>query len=70
MYRLASMYYEGHGVKKDKPEAYYWAVLAEALEPVDETHAMRTGIGGELSEQQRKSVEKKAQNWRPKTMPI
>lgn len=70
MYRLASMYYEGHGVKKDKSEAYYWAVLAEALEPVDETHAMRTGIGGELSEQQRKSVEKKAQNWRPKTMPI
>ena len=70
MFRLAGMYYEGHGVTEDKTEAYYWAVLVEAIEPMDETHAMRMGIGEQLSDQQRKAVERKAQNWRPKTMPI
>ncbi len=70
MFRLAGMYYEGMGVKKDINEAYYWAVLAEATEPVEETRGMRTGIGQQLSEQQRKAVERRAQDWKPKTMPM
>ena len=70
MFRLAGMYYEGLGVKQDINESYYWAVLAEATEPVEETRGMRTGIGQQLSEQQRKAVERRAQNWKPKTMPL
>ncbi|MBQ4132218.1 MAG: sel1 repeat family protein, partial [Desulfovibrionaceae bacterium] len=70
MFRLAGMYYEGVGVNKDVSEAYYWAVLAEATEPVEETRGMRAGIGQQLNEQQRKAAERRAQDWKPKTMPL
>ena len=70
MYHLAGMYFDGLGVKKDLTEAYFWALLAEATEPIDETRQMRAAIAKEVNDQQRQAAERKAKAWQPKAMPM
>ena len=70
MYHLAGMYMEGLGVKKDLTEAYFWALIAEASEPIDETRQMREAIAKEVNDQQRQAAERKAKAWKPKAMPM
>ncbi len=67
-FQLALLYAHGDGVKKDPVEAAFWLTLALrgtfSVSPI-----VRDQIMGAISEQQKDSVRRRAESWKPLSVP-